>query len=143
METWRDRFKRRLSELKASEGFTQEKLGEMINRSQGTIGHWVHGRRQPKSLEEYEKLAQALRVHPAWLLYGMDPKELIPINELNKYIEETQRAIDDNPEFKELSFLALFRYALDAYITRSGKNAVFSPEVATSELRLIQKHSGH
>lgn len=76
MEAWRDRFRRRFQELQDQEGLTQEALGERMGVTQGTIGHWLNGRRTPKTLETYEALAKALGVHPAWLLYGFDPSDL-------------------------------------------------------------------
>ena len=69
---WRTRFRQRYDELKATEGLTQEKLAEQLDVTQGTIAHWMRGRRSPEDLAAFERLAQALKVHPAWLLYGVN-----------------------------------------------------------------------
>lgn len=71
MKDWVRRLRRRYNELKLSEGLTQESLAERLQLSQGAISHWLNGRREPDTLQEYEKLAGALRVDPAWLLYGI------------------------------------------------------------------------
>lgn len=72
IETWRDRFRNRFYELKRDQGLTQARLGEMLGVSQGTIGHWLNGRRSPETLDMYEKLSIAMGIHPAWLLYELD-----------------------------------------------------------------------
>jgi len=70
---WRSRFIKRLEQLKRSEKLTQERLGEILGVTQGTIGHWKTGKRSPDNLDQYEKLAKALKLHPAELLYGIKP----------------------------------------------------------------------
>lgn len=89
------RMRRRFDELKETEGLTQAKLGEMLDVSQGAIGHWLSGRRSPDTLEAYERLAKALRVDPAWLLYGVDrDKEVFEAAQrLNNLSEERRKAI--------------------------------------------------
>lgn len=69
---WRDRFKERFRDLKRGQGLTQEMLAEKVGVTQGTIGHWINDRRSPEKLEDYEKLAKALGMHPAELLYGVE-----------------------------------------------------------------------
>ena len=75
METWRERFSVRLRHLKATEGLTQQKLADQLGVAQSTVAGWLHGRREPESLQQFEALAKAIRVHPAWLLYGVDESE--------------------------------------------------------------------
>jgi transcriptional regulator with XRE-family HTH domain len=72
MDTWRTRLRRRFEELKARDGLTQEGLAERVGVTQGTVGHWLSGRRTPDTLATFEALANALSVHPAWLIYGID-----------------------------------------------------------------------
>lgn len=69
--SWRKRLNERFSYLKRTEGITQEWLAEKVGVTQGTIGHWLNGRRSPDTLEDYEKLASAIGMHPAELLYGV------------------------------------------------------------------------
>lgn len=71
--SWRKRFNERFSYLKRTDGITQEWLAEKVGVTQGTIGHWLNGRRSPDTLEDYEKLASAIGMHPAELLYGVQP----------------------------------------------------------------------
>lgn len=89
---WRDRFKERFAYLKATEELTQEKLAERLDVTQGTVGHWLKGRRSPETLDMYEKLADAIGLHPAWLLYGVGPEE-----KLSKETIETAKAIERMP----------------------------------------------
>lgn len=56
---------------------TQESLAVQMGLTQGTIGHWLNGRRSPDTLADYEKLAVALEMHPAELLYGINPEQAI------------------------------------------------------------------
>lgn len=69
---WRERAKRRYLQLKTTEGLTQAKLAEQVGVTQGAIAHWLSGRRQPDTLDQYESLARSLKMHPAELLYGLD-----------------------------------------------------------------------
>ena len=77
MTNWRDRFKTRFTEMKRTKGVTQESLAEQMGLTQGTVGHWLNGRRSPDTLSDYEKLAVALEMHPAELLYGINPEQTI------------------------------------------------------------------
>lgn len=72
METWRERFSTQLRHLKSTEGTTQQELADRLGVAQSTIAGWLHGRREPESLQQFEALARAIGVHPAWLLYGVD-----------------------------------------------------------------------
>lgn len=95
---WRDRFKHRFDHLKRTQRLTQEKLGEMLGVTQGTVGHWIHRRRTPDTLEMYEKLAAALQVHPAWLLYGVGEED-----KLSKEAAEFGRAWEALPDGEKIA----------------------------------------
>lgn len=56
--------------MKYNQGLTQEKLGELMGVSQGTIGHWLNGRRKPRNPQEFEKLANLIGVDASYLMYG-------------------------------------------------------------------------
>lgn len=71
---WRERAKSQYIKLKRSEGLTQYKLAEQLGVTQGAVAHWLSGRRVPETLEQYEALAIALKMHPAEMLYGLDPE---------------------------------------------------------------------
>ena len=66
LSDWRDCLRACMKER----GLSQEELAQQLGVSQGTISHWLTGKRQPESLEQYEALAKALLIHPADLLYG-------------------------------------------------------------------------
>lgn len=97
METWRDRFKACWERLNR-DGMTQDQLAERLGVSQGTIAHWLKGRRTPKNLVEFEHLAEALGVHPAWLIYGIEPATGIPSD-----IAATARALGQLPPGQQLA----------------------------------------
>ena len=86
MGTWRERMraKRKAADL------TQDQLGEILDREQGTISDWETGRREPETLQMFEKLADAIHCHPAWLLYAIDTDV---ITEYSGLEEHEQRAI--------------------------------------------------
>lgn len=60
MEKWRDLFRKRFEFLKRHNGLTQEALAELMDVSQGTIGHWLNSRRTPENIETFYKLAESL-----------------------------------------------------------------------------------
>lgn len=55
--TWNELVRARMKEA----GITQEKLGEMIGRTQGAIAHWLNGRREP-GLQEIASIMKALGI---------------------------------------------------------------------------------
>ena len=64
---WRSRLANRMAELSLS----QTRLAEVMNVSQGTVNHWLSGRREP-GLETLAKLATALKMSSAELITGID-----------------------------------------------------------------------
>lgn len=62
---WRDRARLRMEELK----ITQRALAEQLEVTQGTIGHWLAGRREP-DIPMLCKLANALDMDAAYLAFG-------------------------------------------------------------------------
>lgn len=75
MGRWRERFSTRFRHLKATERLTQQALADRLGVAQSTVAGWLHGRREPESLQQYVALARELRVHPAWLLFGVEIDE--------------------------------------------------------------------
>lgn len=112
--SWRKRFTERFYLLKKTEGLTQEALAEKVGVTQGTIGHWLNGRRSPDSLEDYEKLASALGVHPAELLYGVPPG-----SQISKESAEFALAWEDLPP-KERASLKTLVFAFKKPSTKGG-----------------------
>ena len=62
---WRDRARERMAEKR----ITQRALAEMLDVTQGTIGHWLAGRREP-DLTMISALAAALDLDVAYLAFG-------------------------------------------------------------------------
>ena len=77
MKPWVMRFKKRFDYLKAEEGLTQDSLAEAVGVTQPAVSHWLHGRRDPDTLEQCQKLADHLGVAPEWLYFGVGGDEPI------------------------------------------------------------------
>jgi transcriptional regulator with XRE-family HTH domain len=67
MDLWRKIFRARFAELKQSDGLTQDKLAEMLDVTQGTVGHWHNGHRSPRDLKQFRRLETALKLAPGTL----------------------------------------------------------------------------
>ena len=98
---WRNRFKLRFKHLKTTTGLTQEELAEKVGVSQGTIAHWVNGRRSPDDLQTYEKLAKALKMHPAELLYAIDPDAVKSWDQNARLLKKLKQLTDDKRQIVE------------------------------------------
>lgn len=112
--SWRKRFTEKFQQLKQTEGITQETLAERVGVTQGTIGHWLNGRRSPDSLGDYEKLAAALGMHPAELLYGVTSE-----SQISQEGVEFAKAWEDLP-VKERSSLKTLVFAFKKPSTKGG-----------------------
>lgn len=60
---WTDLAKDKMREL----GISQERLGEIIGKTQGAVGHWLNGRREP-SLDDIAQIMTALKMPEMVLL---------------------------------------------------------------------------
>jgi len=67
---WHDRFKSRFQELKVTKGMTQYTLADDLGVSQGTVANWLNGIREPRSIQDFEKIASVLGVTTDWLING-------------------------------------------------------------------------
>jgi transcriptional regulator with XRE-family HTH domain len=65
-ENWIDRVR----DWMTREGVSQGNLAAALDCTRGAVGHYLSGRRQP-TLAQMERIAQAMGVHPAWLLFGV------------------------------------------------------------------------
>ncbi len=70
-------FKVRLKALRESTGMTQQEFADTFGVSKGTIGMWESGAREPKSLEDLQRIADFFGVSTDYLL-GRDEKKPIP-----------------------------------------------------------------
>lgn len=66
---------RRLAEVREAAGYTQVKLGEIINKSQSQIGAYEIGDSEP-DFAVVQQIADACHVNPGWLIFGEgDPNQ--------------------------------------------------------------------
>lgn len=67
MTDWRTRARARMKQIP----LTQEAIGEQLGITQGAVGHWLSGRREPETLAQFEALAKLLQFRSLdILLYG-------------------------------------------------------------------------
>lgn len=66
-DSWMDRAKM----LMLTRGFSQEQVAASLSCTRGAVGHYLSGRRTP-SLDQLQRLAEALETDPAWLVFGTD-----------------------------------------------------------------------
>lgn len=59
-----------MTELKDRDGLTQADLAERAGVTAQALTNWANGHREPRSVEDWVRLAKALEVRPAWLLFG-------------------------------------------------------------------------
>lgn len=83
MKTWPEIARARMKEL----GITQEKLAERLGVSQGGIGHWLSGRREP-SLDTINSLLTELGLPALGLLHGSEHGNVVETEQ--PYREETK-----------------------------------------------------
>ncbi|MBF1995621.1 helix-turn-helix transcriptional regulator [Serratia symbiotica] len=62
-QTWNTLAKARMKEL----GISQEKLGELIGKTQGAVAHWLNGRREP-GLDDITSIMRVLKIDKVDLL---------------------------------------------------------------------------
>ena len=71
---WTDLAKDKMKDL----GISQERLGELIGKTQGAVGHWLNGRREP-SIDDIAQIMKALGLSEMILLddgYVRRPEEV-------------------------------------------------------------------
>lgn len=81
-------FRSRLKELRESKGLSQKALAAILSVSQGTIGNWESGIREP-NFEMVQRLADYFRVTTDYLL-GISDKRT-----LNEELDEVEFALRD------------------------------------------------
>jgi transcriptional regulator with XRE-family HTH domain len=70
---------RRIGEARARAKISQERLAELLGKSQSTVGGYETGKSEP-DLATIERLASIFSVSPAWLAFGIgDPDESDPL----------------------------------------------------------------
>lgn len=68
-------FKIRLKELRESKGMTQRDFAIDFGVSKGTVGMWESGAREPKTLSEFNRIADYFGVSSDYLLGRTDNKK--------------------------------------------------------------------
>ena len=74
IETIGDRIRIRAKELKSSEKISQLDIAKKINKASSDISRWKKNE-PPIPSELIEKLADAMKCDPAWLLTGASPEK--------------------------------------------------------------------
>lgn len=70
-------FRVRLKALRESNNLTQREFAEKFGISKGTVGMWESGAREPKTLDELQRIADYFHVSVDYLL-GRDIEKPIP-----------------------------------------------------------------
>ena len=70
-------FRVKLKELRESKGLSQQKFANMMNISQGTVGNWESGIREP-NFETISKIANFFDVSVDYILGRVDEKQNKP-----------------------------------------------------------------
>ncbi len=87
-------FKIRLKALREGKGMTQRDFATDFGVSKGTVGMWESGAREPRTLDELNRIADYFGVSSDYLLGRTEEKEKpAPINEDG--LSETARQIMD------------------------------------------------
>lgn len=68
-------FKIRLKELRESKGMTQRDFAAEFGVSKGTVGMWESGAREPKTIDEINRIADYFGVSTDYLLGRKEEKE--------------------------------------------------------------------
>ena len=68
-------FKIRLKELRESKGMTQRDFAAEFGVSKGTVGMWESGAREPRTIDEINRIADYFGVSTDYLLGRTEEKE--------------------------------------------------------------------
>ena len=68
-------FKIRLKELRESKGMTQRDFAAEFGVSKGTVGMWESGAREPRAIDEINRIADYFGVSTDYLLGRTEEKE--------------------------------------------------------------------
>lgn len=68
-------FKIRLKELRESKGMTQRDFAAEFGVSKGTVGMWESGAREPRTIDEINRIANYFGVSTDYLLGRTEEKE--------------------------------------------------------------------
>lgn len=78
---WGARMKKHMREAQV----TQDTVAERMDVTQGTIAHWIKGRREI-NLSDFFTFCEKAGAEPARILFGDDPASLLA--DLNKFLAE-------------------------------------------------------
>jgi transcriptional regulator with XRE-family HTH domain len=65
---WTERMEQRRQAM----GFTQERLSEKLGITVGAYQHWLSGRRRPKTVDTFTRIAEVLHCSTPWLMFGVE-----------------------------------------------------------------------
>ena len=78
---------------------SRETIAEAAGVTVQALSNWANGHREPRSVQDWQRLAIALRVRPAWLAFGEGDRDA-----------QTAAGDDDTDEMKQAH-----RAIIDAY----------------------------
>ncbi|EPF7465388.1 helix-turn-helix transcriptional regulator [Serratia marcescens] len=147
--TWNELVRARMKEA----GITQEKLGEMIGRTQGAIAHWLNGRREP-SLQEIANIMKALNIDELKLSSegvvsnGQNKDELEfaghPRNGAIPVKGEAWMGVDGEFEMVEIEggWIRMYSGDPDAFALKVKGDSMF-PRINAGEYVVIEPNAGY
>lgn len=120
---WPERAKSRMKEL----SMTQDMLAKQMSVTRSAIGHYLAGRRTPH-MEQFQKLAEILKVDLIWLQFGIDTNKNPEL--ANKYLPET------NPLPSPIPILTWKQVANEDLQNLDKLNPEYLPNLYTDKLNL-------
>ncbi len=138
MSTWTKRFRIALK----NSNMTQEELAQKMGISRSSIVHYFSGRRTPP-IRQFQKLAAALKIDPAWLQFGTEtaeiknkkiieryPLPILSLEQASEFVDITKIKRDEISEFlphfyTDKSKWYGLRVQGDAMISASGHSKSF------------------
>jgi len=147
-KTWNDLVRTKMKEA----GITQEKLGEMIGRTQGAVAHWLNGRREP-SLQEIANIMKAVGIEEIKLNSEGTVSDGQKCNELEfaghprigsiQVKGEALMGVDGEFEMVEIEggWIKMYSGDPDAFALRVKGDSMF-PRINAGEYVVIEPNAG-
>ncbi|HGJ5866452.1 MAG TPA: S24 family peptidase [Arsenophonus nasoniae] len=126
-QKWNLWAKTKMKEKKLS----QKKLGEKLGKTQGAIGHWLNGKREP-SIEDISKIMNVLGTHQIILHSDASVQEVKP--DVEEYLEYTDMLNEHS--IQVISEAVIADDGMLAMSPLSGCLRMFSPDPLAFAIRV-------
>lgn len=118
-------FKIRLKELRENKGMNQREFAADFGVSAGTIGMWESGAREPKTLEDLQRIADYFGVSVDYLL-GRDDNKKAPTTEgeritMDDFTYAMQNETKDLTDMDKQILLSMAKQLNDARKQKNGE----------------------